>query len=261
MTRNIFTEQDVHLALDGELPVEDRGQFELWLDANPEMKARSARFEADRGLLREGLAGMATEPLPERFQRQLAGEMRAPRPWWSSLRRLAAAAAILVIGAFGGYLFGEWRQPQAQHDRVFVDNAIQAHDMYAAEKLHVVEVKADQRDHLIGWLSKRVGVQLVAPDLADQGYELIGGRLLPDAGKAAAQFMYQNAAGERVSLYVTREKDRAETGFRSLVEGNTRAFYWMDEDYGCAIAGAAPEQTLLSIADSAYRQLLAAEAK
>ena len=37
--------------------------------------------------------------------------------------------------------------------------------------------------------------------------------------------MYENAAGERVSLYVTREKNRAETGFRSLVEGDTRAFY------------------------------------
>lgn len=259
MTRRDFTELDLHLALDGEILGDDCENFRAWLDANPEMKARSARLQADRDLLRQGVENVLSEPVPERLQRLLTVERRAPA--WLSWRPLAAAALLLAVGALGGYLLGRAPRPLAEHDRLFADNAIQAHVMYAAEKLHVVEVKADQRDHLIGWLSKRVGVQLVAPDLSEQGYELIGGRLLPDAGKAAAQFMYQNAAGERVSLYVTREKDRAETGFKSLVEGKTRAFYWMDEDYGCAVAGAAPEQTMLSIADSAYRQLLAAETR
>ena len=64
----------------------------------------------------------------------------------------------------------------------------------------VVEVGADQKDHLVGWLSKRVGVTLTAPDLESQGFRLIGGRLLP-AGTTgmAAQFMYEDATGRRVS--------------------------------------------------------------
>ena len=260
MSRRGFTEQDIHLAIDGELPDEDRAALELWLEANPEMKARHARFIADRGLVQAALAPVADEPVPQRFQAMLADERRPARPW-ASWRQMAAAAAILAVGLAGGYGLGRLPQPNAEHDRAFADNAIRAHVMYAAEKLHVVEVKADQREHLLGWLSKRVGVQLIAPDLSEQGYELIGGRLLPDAGKAAAQFMYENAAGERVSLYVTREKNRAETGFRSLVEGDTRAFYWMDEDYGCAVTGAAPERTMASIADTAYRQWLAAETR
>lgn len=260
MTRRDFTEQDIHLALDGEMPLEDRGGFDAWLEANPEMRARRARFSADRDRLQEAFAPIAAEPVPERFKRQLGGEGRPARPWLL-LRRLSAAVVIFALGATGGYLFGVRQSPLAMHDRAFADNAIQAHQMYAAEKLHVVEVKADQRDHLLGWLSKRVGVQLVAPDLSGQGYELIGGRLLPDAGKAAAQFMYQNPSGERISLYVTREKKRTQTGFKSLVEGDTRVFYWMDDDYGCAVAGAAPEQTLLSLADTAYRQYLAAETR
>lgn len=259
MIRRDFTEQDIHLALDGEMPAEDRGAFEAWLDGHPEMKARSERFADDRKSLQVAFDGAAAELVPQRFHRLLGGEARAPRSW-PAWRQLAAAVLIFVLGAAGGYGVGLWRQPTAAHDRAFADNAIRAHDMYAAEKLHVVEVKADQRDHLLGWLSKRVGVQLVAPDLSAEGYDLIGGRLLPDAGKAAAQFMYQNTSGERVSLYITREKDRTQTGFKSLVEGETRAFYWMDDDYGCAVAGAAPEQTLLSIADSAYRQYLAADA-
>jgi anti-sigma factor RsiW len=259
MTRRQFTEQDIHLALDSEMPAEDRGAFDAWLEANPEMKMRSQRFAEDREKLQVALAPIAAEVVPPRFQRMLAGEARPVRPSFS-WRHLAAAVVVFALGAAGGYGVGLWQRPAAMSDRAFADNAIRAHVMYAAEKLHVVEVKADQRDHLLGWLSKRVGVQLVAPDLSGQGYELIGGRLLPDEGKAAAQFMYQNATGERVSLYVTRERDRRQTGFKSLADGDTRAFYWMDDDYGCAVAGAAPEQTLMSIADTAYRQYLAAEA-
>ena len=62
-----------------------------------------------------------------------------------------------------------------------------------------------------------------------------------------------------MSLYVTREPERSQTGFKSVTEGKTNAFYWMDDDYGCAVSGAAPEKTLASIADTTYRQYLAAE--
>lgn len=253
-----FSEKDIHLALDGEMPAEERSDFDAWLEARPEMKARSARFAADRQLLQEALAPVVDEALPERFAKALSAD-RQTRRSWPPLRALAAAVLLFTLGAAGGYLFA-WNQQPRPGEAALAQNAIQAHDVYAAEKLHVVEVKADQSEHLVKWLSKRVGIPLVAPDLTKQGYELIGGRLLPDAGRAAAQFMYENAAGERVSLYVTREQTPAETGFKSRREGETRVFYWIDENYGCAIAGAAPEQTLLSLADSAYRQLLTADA-
>jgi anti-sigma factor RsiW len=38
--------------------------------------------------------------------------------------------------------------------------------------------------------------------LASQGYELVGGRLLSGDGGARAQFMFQNAAGLRLTLYL-----------------------------------------------------------
>ena len=65
MSRREFTERDIHMALDGELPEEERADYEAWLDANPEMKARSVRFEADRTRLRRHLrrrSGRAARP-------------------------------------------------------------------------------------------------------------------------------------------------------------------------------------------------------
>lgn len=267
MSARDFAERDIHLSLDGELHAENCAAFTAWLESHPEMQARSARFAADREALRQSLAPALAEAVPGRLsavlddRRGLApssatkGSIAPNLALW--LMRVAAVLAIFTIGAVAGFGLGTRRAPQAGQDRVLADSAIQAHDIYAAEKLHVVEVKADQRDHLVGWLSKRVGLSLVAPDLSGEGYELLGGRLLPQGAKTAAQFMYQNDAGDRVSIYVTREQGGGDTGFRAAREGDTRALYWMDDDYGCAIAGDAPEPAMTAMADTAYRQLLA----
>ncbi|HEV2900490.1 MAG TPA: anti-sigma factor [Pseudaminobacter sp.] len=259
MTSREFTERDIHLALDGELPADERAGYERWLDAHPDMKARSGRYQADSDLLRGALAGVLDEPVPDRLAKIMTGEAppvrnSAPPPW----RMAAAAALIFAVGGLGGYFLGisGWRPVDATAAQL-ADGAIAAHAIYAAEKLHVVEVGADQKEHLVNWLSKRIGVTLVAPDLTANGFELIGGRLLPAAAtKTAAQFMYQDRTGNRVSLYVARDASSTETGFRLLEEGDTRALYWLDDGYGCAIAGNLPEKDLLAIANSAYRQLL-----
>ncbi|HEY5819872.1 MAG TPA: anti-sigma factor [Mesorhizobium sp.] len=255
MIQRGYSERDIHLALDGELPPDDLAGFERWLAANPDMQALAQRYTQDRQQLVGALEGILAEPVPERLSR-LAGAK--PRAGSDSrhLFRYAAAAALFVAGGLAGYLvapqFSSATPPLVQ----MADNAIDAHLIYSNEKLHVVEVGADQRDHLQGWLSKRVGVKLIAPDLKNQGFELVGGRLLPAGKKTAAQFMYQDATGNRVSLYVTRDETGADTGYRVLEERGARALYWLDGGYACAVAGSTPEGTLSAIADATYKQLL-----
>ena len=135
------------------------------------------------------------------------------------------------VGAAAGYGLGAAILPKPRLEDQIVGDAIVAHTMYAAEKLHVVEVGADQKDHLVGWLSKRVGTSLVAADFTVEGFDLVGGRLLPLAERPSAQFMYQDQSGNRVSLYVTGDKDGAETGFRRYAEDGALALYWVDKGY------------------------------
>ena len=262
MSRRPYTIRDIHMALDGEMPAEDREDYEIWLSANPDMKALSVRFAADRARLQGVFAPVLKEPVPERLAALVAagGPRRRPSP----MRRFAAAlpwrgalVASLVIASAGiGYLGGLSQAAREESGaEAIVERAIEAHAMYAAEKVHSVEVGADQKDHLVGWLSKRVGTPLVAPDFSPEGYRLVGGRLLPASGQAAAQFMYQDADGGRVSLYVTRDDAKEPGGFRLYEEDGQRAFYWLDEGFCYAVAGTVPQAALRSIADAAHQQL------
>lgn len=90
----------------------------------------------------------------------------------------------------------------------FVQDAAIAHAVFTPEQRHPVEVGAGEQTHLLQWLSRRLGTPLQAPDFSAQGFALVGGRLLPaGAGEATpparAQFMYQDAPGARLTLYVS----------------------------------------------------------
>ena len=264
MTDATFDERDIHLALDGELPAEQREDFEAWLEAHPEMKVRSQRYEADRARLRAAVEALGAEPVPARLTQLVTRKGAMPAAgqgrWWTWRYAAAAAAAMILLlaGGLAGFGIGQWTAPAGyDEEAALVDGAIAAHKIYAAEQRHVVEVGAEEKDHLQSWLSKRVGVPLVAPDLRDHGFELVGGRLLPGSQeRSAAQFMYQDKDGNRVSVYVLQEAKHAGSEYGIVEEGGTYSYYWLDQGYGCAVTGTIPEPVLTALAKSAYAQLL-----
>jgi anti-sigma factor RsiW len=131
-----------------------------------------------------------------------------------------------------------------------------AHVVYSPEIRHPVEVGADQQEHLVNWLSKRLGTKLKAPVLGAEGYELVGGRLLPGEQGAVAQFMYQDARGKRLTLYVSRlAGTQRDTAFRFSQEDRIAVFYWVDGSLGYALSGDLPKPELLAIATSVYKQI------
>lgn len=259
MIRRDFSERDIHMALDGELPSDERAAYDAWLDANPEMKAKSARFTADRTALQAAFAGVLDEAVPVRLRKVVLGETPAkaavPRSrWWLA----AAAAVLLVAGGLGGYFAGidGIGQQDPAEDRL-AEEAIAAHVIYAAEKRHAVEVPASDKDHLQTWLSNRVGLKLVAPDLTANGFQLVGGRLLPAGDSKAAMLLYEDDKGERISLFVTAEAAENAKGTYASAQDGPAAVYWLDKGYGCAVVGSLPREQLAVVAKSAYGQLLA----
>ena len=109
-----------------------------------------------------------------------------------------------------------------------------------------------QEAHLLQWLSKRLGRKLTAPDLSRFGYRVMGGRLLPGGSGAAAQLMYDDASGRRLTIYV-RATEGTETAFRFQKEGEAATFAWIDQGFGFAVTATGTREELLPIAEAVYR--------
>jgi len=88
------------------------------------------------------------------------------------------------------------------------------------ERFHAVKVKAAEEKHLVAWLSKRLGHVVRSPGLTEAGCELVGERLLP-----AAQLMYEDGGGRRVTLYVRRGHPDTDSTFRLVSEDGVGEFY------------------------------------
>lgn len=255
--KKTFSDTDLHMALDGEMPPERMAEFNRWLDENPDEKARFQQFAEDRKSLKDALDPVAGEPVPSRLSAIRSTNDNSSggfRSWMA-----AAAVVLFVAGGAVGYLAGTQPGEAPNEASLLADNAIAAHVIYAAEKRHTVEVGANEKDHLVAWLSKRVGLSLVAPNLEQYGFSLVGGRLLPSGERAAAQFMYENQNGDRISLYVTTVDSKGETGFQLVEERGARAFYWLDHGYACAVTGSLEEDELLKLSRDAYRQLVSSD--
>ncbi len=141
-----------------------------------------------------------------------------------------------------------------RQEPAFVINAIGAHSVYVPEVRHPVEVKAAE-EHLVRWLDRRVGAPFVAPSLVEHGWKLMGGRLVPDSGLPAAQFMYEDAGGRRLTLYIRKETGLNNTSFRFAEREGFGAFYWIDRPLAYALAGRLQREELMGLANVVYAQL------
>ena len=131
-----------------------------------------------------------------------------------------------------------------------------AHAVFSPDVRRPVEIRAEQEDQLVTWLSKRLGTPVRPPKLGALGYELIGGRLLPGGSGPVAQFMYHDVAGQRLTLYVSTENTRnRDTAFRFAQEGPINVFYWVNGQFGYALSAGIAKDDLARVATAVYEQL------
>ena len=211
-------------------------------------EADRVEYAEQNALLKRRFDPVLTEPIPAR--------MYLKRPVWLDYAR----AALLVSAGIAIGLAAPLLRPPAPNATAFATplqvRAARAHLVYSPEVRHPVEVEAKDKDHLVKWLSKRLDTNLKIPILANEGFELLGGRLLPGNDGPVAQFMYQEPSGKRLTLYVTRpHKGDNTTAFRFAQEGTVSVFYWMDRDCGYALSGEVDKPTLARVATSVYKQL------
>jgi anti-sigma factor RsiW len=249
-------EDDLQAFVDDRLAGDRLAGMEAYLAHHPEVRERVAIEHRHRMALRAQLDAKFAEPIPARLS--IANIQAARRSRWTTRARLSLAAiAIFVVGASSGWLANRL-QPFAPRvapvpaTTTVAQSATVAYRTFVVEVAHPVEVGASQEAHLMQWLSKRLGKPLTAPDLTKFGYRLMGGRLLPSGSGSAAQLMYDDASGKRLTIYV-RAAEGSETAFRYQQEGDASTFAWIDQGFGFAVTAMANRDELLPIAEAVYR--------
>jgi anti-sigma factor RsiW len=180
----------LHALLDGELDAANASALETHLAACPACAQRLETLKA----LHERLAGLPPTPAPEalkgRIEAMIGAETRKaarparpgpwPAPWagWLAAGAMTAVAASLVVTppASGPSLP---RQLADAHVR-----SLQAD--------HLVDIPTSDRHVVRPWFNGKIGfAPPPAPDLAAQGFPLVGGRLDYAEGRPIAAIVYR----------------------------------------------------------------------
>ncbi len=264
MNQLVVTEADLHAYVDGLLSDARSEEVAAYLAVRPEEMARIHAYREQN----EGLRALFNPVLDESVPPRLAAADPASAsssPYW----RLAAGLLIAIVSGAGGWMLHASVQTGMLAGSViknadsnialagFARQAAIAHGVYTPDVRRPVEIGADQEEQLVAWLSKRTGADMHPPKLGKLGYELVGGRLLPgDSGSPVAQFMYQEAGGQRLTLYVsTDQAQNSDTGFRFAQQGTVNVFYWIEGKFGYALSGGVSKGELARIAHAVYDQL------
>jgi anti-sigma factor RsiW len=286
-------DDDLHAFVDGQLDASRMAAVLRYLQRHPDAAVRVAHWHAQRFALRRLHRGTDAGPIPAALTNTV---LRHSRRRWNPWAQAVAAVVLVAAGAAGMRAWQPVpvATTVASAPPQFVRDATAAYVVYTPEVRHPVEVTAQEEAHLVQWLSRRLGRPLAAPALQDRGFRLLGGRLLPgepmaaqaassapgtpaaagtpstapaaakpaDAGSgnalARAQFMYEDARGRRITLYVAVFPAGVaphETAFRSVRSANGTAFYWVENGYGYALNGDLPAPELQALADDVYDQL------
>ncbi len=261
-----MTEDDLHAYVDKQLSAEKIEAVEALMQQDPEVAQQIQDWQAQNKALSQLYNEKNFSQTPERLNINRLGrsadsisDIKHPK---KQLRQkfysMAASLLLITFGGLVGWFANNDSQPQTVNTTSFVNSAISAYQVYSVEILHPVEVGADKQKHLLSWLSKRIDYPLNIPNLKDYGYKLLGGRLLAmREGNPAAQLMFENKEGKRVTLLVSKNSKYLDQSFYLKNKQNINTFYWMDNHVAYSVTGKINSQSLRKLSKSVYQQLSA----
>ena len=201
--------QKLSAYLDGELDAAETARIEAQIASDPDVQAElDALIEAD-ALAQDQFDAMLNDPVPFALAQQIRATpiperptaANSPsRPIWGTL---AASLVVFALGGIGGYTF-KAQTTDIPQPPGWLAVVADYHGVYASQGRHLVEVGADESDHIEKWLGDTVGASFTIPDLSAFNLTFEGGRLLVANGKPVAQLMYRQPDGTVIALCLQR---------------------------------------------------------
>lgn len=229
----------LHALADGELDAATTLALERRLADDPALAAEHARIAA----LRIAVHSLPRPEISEALQARIAalgvrpGAAARPRlPRFGSFGWRALAASILVSAVLASGLT-QWAMTRGAPDSFAA--AIASSHRRSLLAASPVDVASSDRHTIKPWLDARIGLSPAAPDLARDGFSLLGGRVevIGDRPVPALVYKYREhlislvaAPQDRGTASVPVAAERSAGGF-SLLRWTDGAFsYWAISD-------------------------------
>ena len=263
---------DLHAFVDGQMDLQRRAAFIRALSADPDARMRAEGWKRQNEALNATFGAILFEPVPVRLMPTslskdrrssrhpeskipsgedkgvLSQQVAAHRPVSRALAAGIAIAAFLagILVTCGAGTLGIGPNPLAGRyaaeaappigRNALALRASEAHETYATDLNRPVEISAADEGHLVKWIQHRLSMPIRIPDLRNQGWTLLGGRVLPGQLGPAAFLVYGDGV-ERLGLYVARTNAARTDGYAIYDDGPDRpcVAYWVAEPVGFAL--------------------------
>ncbi len=249
-----IAEEELHAYVDNRLEPERQQAILRYLQDHPDVAQRLASYRAQREALRAAFGPVASEPIPPRLDLEAMIQLRLGRhrgvPW-----AIAASVALaFALGGAGGWFLHGGVPSAASSITMLAQEAVANHTVYSADRRRPTELGAEQRDDLARWVSNRLNHRVAPPDLAPDGYRYMGGRLAATQDGPAGQFMYDDAQGVRLTVFVLPMGSAGSEPIQPVGTGQVEGCAWIDKGVGYAVVGKLPADELRRVAEQVRRQ-------
>ncbi len=241
----------LHAFADGELEGADRTSVERLLATDHEARRYMESIGSQKSALHRAYDPVLDEALPASLLNAI--NRNSPNRK-SNFAAIAASVAMFIVGSAGGWFANHYVGDNASFTQSehFTDRALFAHNVYATDFSHPVEIGQADSKQLRTWLSKRIGTDFNIPDLSSKGYSLIGGRLIAEDGVPAGLLMYESATKERLSIYLAANPDKDHQPMRIEYHGKLMTCYWVEPDLVYALVGTQTAEVMVPLTQLAH---------
>jgi anti-sigma factor RsiW len=248
-----ITEEELHAYVDQQLEAERQPAVHRYLQEHPDVAERVAAYRAQREALRAALGGVAAEPIPAHLdlQRLIQERLGRRRASW----RIAASVVLAFgLGGAGGWFLHGGLPPPTSSLTLLTQEAVANHMVYTADRRRPTELGAEQRDDLARWVSNRLNHPVAPPGLSADGYRYMGGRLAATPDGPAGMFMYEDAQGVRLTVFVLPMGAAHSAPIQHVDFANVDGCAWIDKGVGYTVVGKLPPAELRRLAEQVRQQ-------
>ena len=275
-TQGLPLEVRLSAYLDGQLPEAEVEEINALLAADDAARATYEKLKLGSEFGARAFDRMLQDPIPLDLVRNIkeAGKdedetpklglaaipvsaVPAPRrsAFWP--QALAASLVIFLAGGAAGYLISEQKQTSQVASasfapvRTWLDDIADYHRIYAHQTRHLAEVAADDKAHIVDWLTASTGVGFTVPDLSAQNLTFEGARLLVAGGKPAAQLLYRDAENEIFAIcFLQSDPVEARTELAESMRNDIGLISWQKRNAAFVVVGPSSDPNLERIAQA-----------